>query len=81
MRFWYAVEDHDELFKDYDDAYNYICDMYEGGSSDYYDNLCEEMIYEVNGISELVDWCDGDQDCIVEYEPNYIGTLKVESDF
>ena len=67
---WYAVDD--ELFQDYDDAYDYLVTMNEGGSSDYYDELCEQEIYEVCGMVELAEFCEGEEGCIAYYDKNFI---------
>jgi hypothetical protein len=73
---WYAVEDCDDLFTTYDDAYEYIEYTNEGASSDKLDDLCDQMIYEVDGILDLAEWCDGDEDCIFHYEPNFVAIQR-----
>lgn len=77
MRTWYAIVDEDELYNSYDEAYNVLEYLYEGGSSDYYDELCEEMIYEIDGYEELLDFFDNDLEVAALYTPaNDLGILE-----
>lgn len=65
---WYYVEGYeDRLFKDSSDACEFIGDMEDFYTDEGLQQMCEEQIYEICGIDELYEYCDNDEDCILEY--------------
>lgn len=77
MKCYYVVEGYeDRLFEDDSDACDFIGDMQDFYTDEGLQQMCEEEIYEICGIVELADWCDHDEECIAQYEPNYIKLLK-----
>lgn len=68
MKCWYIVEGYeDRLFDDDYDACEFIGDMEDVYTDEKLQQMCEEEIYEICGMHELEEWCDGDEECMLEY--------------
>lgn len=79
MKCYYVVEGYeDKLFEDESDACDFIAYIEDFYTDEGLQQMCEEEIYEICGIVELAEWCDHDEECILQYEPNYVGITKDE---
>lgn len=73
MKCWYIVEGYEEqVFNDEGDACEFIAYIEDFYTDEGLQQMCEEQIYEICGIAALAEFCEYDDDCILQYEPNYI---------